>query len=98
MLEGNVEIRQNLAFGHQPDDLVDMRVGVDVLQPHPGAEFAELLGEIEEFGADLAVLPRAVGVFDIDAVGRGVLRNDEQFLNAGGDEFFRFAQHVVGRA
>ena len=98
VLKGNIEVRQNLAFGHQPDDFVDMRVGVDILQPHPGAEIAEFFREVEEFGADLAILPRAVGIFDIDAVGRGVLRDDEQFLDAGGDELFRLAQHVIGRA
>ena len=84
VLEGDIEIGQHLALGHQADDLVDMRVGVDILQPHPGAELAEFFGEVEEFGADLAVLPRALGIFDIDAVGRGVLRNDQQFLDAGG--------------
>ena len=54
MLKGDIEIGQNLALGHQADDFVDMRVGVDILQPHPGAEFAEFLGEVEEFGADLS--------------------------------------------
>ena len=98
MLEGDVEIRQHLALGHQPDDLIDMRVGVDILQPHPGAEFAEFFCEVKEFGANLAILPRAVGIFDIDAVGRGVLRDDEQFLDAGTDQPFRLAQHVIGRA
>ncbi|CLA17435.1 Uncharacterised protein [Mycobacterium tuberculosis] len=41
MLERDVEIRQHLALGHQADDFIDMRVGVNVLQPHPCAEFAE---------------------------------------------------------
>ncbi len=69
MLEGNVEIGQNLALGHQADDFVDMRVGVDILQPDPGAELAEFFGQVKEFGADRAVLPRAFGIFDVDAVG-----------------------------
>ena len=83
VLKGNVEIGQYLALRHQADDFIDMRVGVDILQPHPGAELAELLCEIEEFGADLTVLPRALGIFDVDTIGRGVLRNDQQFLDAG---------------
>ena len=48
VLEGDVEIGQHLALGHQRDDLVDMRIGVDVVQPDPGAELAELAGEVEE--------------------------------------------------
>ena len=49
MLERDVEIGQDLALGHQRDDLVDMRIGIDVVQPHPGAELAELAREVENF-------------------------------------------------
>ena len=57
VLEGDVEIGQDLALGHQRDDLVDMRVGVDVVQPDPDAELAQLPRQIEELGAHLAVPP-----------------------------------------
>ena len=40
VLERDVEIGKNFALGHQRNDIVDMRVGVDVMQPHPDAEFA----------------------------------------------------------
>ena len=51
VLERDVEIGQHLAFRHQRDDLVDVRVGIDVVQPHPDAELAEFAREIEEFRA-----------------------------------------------
>ena len=63
MLEGNVEIGQDLALGHQRNDLVDMRVGVDVVQPDPDAERAELAGEVDELRAHLAVLKRLAAYF-----------------------------------
>src|ERR1019366_4132552 len=69
VLKGNIEIGQDLALDHEANDFIDMRVGVDILQPHPGAEFAELLCQIEKLRADLAVLPRARGIFQIDAIG-----------------------------
>ena len=53
--------------------------------------------QIEKPRPHLAVLPPARGIFDIDAVGRGVLGDDEQLLYPGGDESFRLAQHVRGR-
>ena len=59
MLEGDVEIGQHLALGHQLDHVVDMRIGIDVVQPHPGAERAEFAGEVEEPRRDLAVAPGA---------------------------------------
>ena len=98
VLERNVEIGQNLAFGHQRNDVVDMRVGVDVMQPHPDAEFAERACEIDELRAHLAAAPRARRVFDVETIGRGVLRDHQQFLHAGGHQFLRLAQHVAGRA
>ena len=98
VLERNVEIGQHRAVRHQRDHLVDVRIGIDVVQPHPDAERAELAREIEEFRPHLAVLPAARGVFDVDAVGRGVLRDHQQFLDAGRDQPLGLAQHVGGRA
>ena len=63
VLERDVEVGEHLAVGHQADDLVDVRVGIDVMQPHPDAEFAERAGKIDEFGAHFAVLPGARHVF-----------------------------------
>ena len=57
VLERNVEVGQDRALGHQRDHLVDMRIGIDVVQPHPDAERAERLGEIDE--ARLATSRRA---------------------------------------
>ena len=43
VLEGDVEVRQDLALGHQRNDVVDMRIGIDVVQAHPDAELAQRL-------------------------------------------------------
>ena len=55
------------------------------------------LDEIEEFRPHLAILEHARLVLDVDAVGAGVLRDDEQFLDAGLGQLFGLAQHVGGR-
>ncbi len=73
VLERDVEIGKDFPLRHQRDDVIDMRVGIDVMQPHPDAEFAEFAREIDELGAHLALAPLACGIFEIDAVGRGVL-------------------------
>src|SRR6516165_9178568 len=96
MLKRDVEIGQHLALCHQRDDLVHMRVGVDVVQPHPGAELAKCAGEIEKFRPHLAPLPRARRIFEVDPVGRSVLRNNQKLLHARGDEALGLAQHVGG--
>ena len=98
MLKGNVEIGQNLAFRHQRQHLVDMRIGVDVMQPHPDAELAEFAREIDEPRAHGAVLIRAFGVTQIAAIGAGVLRDDQQFLHARAHQFFGLAQNIRRRA
>ena len=98
VLERDVEIGEDLALRHQRDDLVDMRVGIDVVQADPGAELAERRGEVEEAGPHLALAPEARRVFEVDAVGAGVLRDDEELLDARLHEPLGLAQHVAGRA
>jgi hypothetical protein len=98
VLERDVEVGEDLAFGHQRDRVGDMRVGVDVVQPHPDAHLAEFLAEIEKLRLDLAIPEQARLVFHVDAVGAGVLRDDQQFLHTGLGEFFGLAQHVSGWA
>ena len=59
VLERDVEIGKYFPFGHQRDDLVDVRVGVDVMQPHPDAEFAQSGTEIDELRAQVFAAPLA---------------------------------------
>ena len=49
-------------------------------------------------GADLAALPGVGVVPAVDAVGGGVLADDEELADAGGDELLGLAQDGVGRA
>ena len=58
VLEGDVEVGQDLAFRHQRDDAVDVRIGIDVVQAHPGAELAQRLAQIEEARRQRAARPR----------------------------------------
>ena len=50
------------------------------------------------FAGTLAAAPLARRVFDVEPVGGSVLRDDQQFLDAGRDQPFRLAQHVGGGA
>ena len=97
MLEGNVEVGEDESLGHQRNDLVDMRVGVDVVQSHPDAERAELADEIEELRPHLALAPAARFVAQVDPVGTSILRDDQQLLHPGLHEPLGLAQHVGGR-
>ena len=97
MLEWNVDIGQHIAAVHERDRLVDMRVGVDILQPDPGAERAKLAHDVEKARGDLAVAPRALGVFEVAAIGARVLRDDDELLDARLGEPLGFAQDVARR-
>ena len=50
VLEGDVQVRQDLARGHQRDDVVDVRVWVDVVQAHPDAHAAERFAHFQHAG------------------------------------------------
>ena len=41
VLERDVEVRQQLSLRHQRDDVVDVRIRVDVMQPRPQAELGQ---------------------------------------------------------
>ncbi len=97
MLERHVEIGERLAFRHQRNDLVHVRIGIDVMQANPDPELAERAGERDELGRDLAPLPAAGRIFEIDPVGGGVLRDDQELLDAGRDQALGLAEHISGR-
>jgi hypothetical protein len=98
MLERDVEIRKHKPFSHEAYDLVDVGVGVDVVQPDPGAELSKLFRQIKKPSPNSAIPPHALCVLQVDAVGAGVLGDDEELLHAGLHELLRLAQHLGGRA
>ena len=66
VLERDVEIGQDRALGHERDQVADMGVGIDVVEPHPGAERAEFAGEIGDVAADRAAVPVVLVVAAIE--------------------------------
>ena len=73
VLERDVEVGKNVTFRHQRDDLVDMRVGIHIVQPHPDTELAERLRQIEKPSPLSAIAPSALCVLDVDPVRAGIL-------------------------
>ncbi len=98
VLERDVEVGQQLAFGHQRNDVVDVRIRIDVVQPHPHAHFAQRLRELDHLRLHRPALPEPGPVLDVHAVGAGVLRDDQQFPDARLHQVFRFREHLADRA
>ncbi len=98
VLEGDVEVGQDLALGHQRDDAIDVRIGIDVVQAHPGAELAKRCAQILEARRQRAALPLALRVLEVEAVGARVLADDQELLHAGFDETLGLGHHVRRRA
>src|ERR1700741_1671891 len=57
VLERYVEIGQHAPLRHERDDLVHVRIGIDIVQPHPDAERAERAREIDEARPPLLAAP-----------------------------------------
>ncbi len=102
MLKRNVEIGQDQPVGHQRDDLIDMGVGIDIVEANPAVhrrhDLAQFAGEVGHVGDDLLPLPHARFAADVDAIGRGVLADHQQFLRPRLDQLFSLAQDRVGAA
>ena len=98
VLERHVEVGQDLALGHQRDHLVHVRIGIHVVQPHPGADLAELPREVDESAPDLPAAPGLRAVFEVGAVRARVLGNDEKLADACIAQADRLVQDLVDRA
>ena len=98
VLEGDIQVRQDFAFGHQRDQFVHVRIGVDVVQTDPHAQLAQRLAHFGHARLYRTAVPEAGAVLDVDAVGAGVLGNDQYFLHASLGQALGFAQHVTDRA
>ena len=72
------------------------------MQPHPQlirrGQLAQFAAEILDMAAHLTVFPGVHIVLAVQPVGRGVLRNHQQFAHARIHQLLRLAQHRMGRA
>ncbi len=98
MLEGHVEVGKYLSFRHQRDQVVDAGVGIDVVQAHPESELAQFAAQLEQPRLHRPPVMEAGAVLDVDAVGAGVLRNHQQFPDAGRGQHLGLAQYFADRA
>ncbi len=83
--------------GHQRDQLVNVRVRVNVVQTHPDTEGAQGFAEFGHAGFHRRAIPEASAVFHVDAVGAGVLGNHQQLFDAGLDQALSLVEHVADR-
>src|SRR5207253_8938463 len=85
VLERDVQVRQDFSGGHQRDQLIDVRVRVNIVQANPDAEAAQRFAQFSHAGFNRCAVPEAGAIFDVDTVGAGVLRNHQQLFDAGFD-------------
>ena len=97
VLEGDVEIGEDFALRHQRQHLIDMRIGVDIMQPHPGAELRQRFAKLRQPRLHRAAAPLAFGIFDVEAVGACVLADDQElFRRPPATSASASAQHIGG--
>ncbi len=107
MLERHVEVREQARAApralrrDQFDDLVDVRIRVHVVEPHPGVVLggkrAEFARQLEHPGSHRASVDETGAVAQVDAVGAGVLRHDDQFAHPGLEQRACLIHHVADR-
>ena len=99
VLERDVEVRQQLAVGHQRDDVVDVRIRIDVVQARPHAEFATGLRTAPSCASGTPCrASRARRTSRRRRRRRCPARSPAVRLHAAHRELLGFAQHLVDRA
>ena len=68
MLQRDVQVRQNFAFRHQWDHVVNVRVRVNVVQTRPDTEFGQLLAQADHAGFHRLAVVEAGAVLNVHAV------------------------------
>src|SRR5882762_9153538 len=95
VLKRHIEIGQHAPLCHEGDDVVDVRVGINIVQPDPHPQGAQPAGQVDEASLIDLIAPGAGRIADVCAVCARVLRDDEQLLDSSLYEPLAFAQHVV---
>ena len=97
MLQRDIQIRQNFTFRHQRNHVIDVRVRVDVVQTDPDTQFRQLFAQADHAGFNRRAVVKAGAMLHIDAVGGGILRDNQQLFDAGIGQAFGFGQHFTNR-
>ena len=99
VLERHVQVGQDESLRHQRHDVVDVRIGVDIVQSHPGpmrfGQLAEPFAQFQQASLDWRTIPESGPVLLVDAICARVLTDNEQFLDASLEELLRFAKNVT---
>ena len=97
VLQRDIEVGQNFAFRHQRDHIINVRIGIDVVQAHPDAKLSQFFAQANHAGFNRHTVVEAAAMFNIDAVGGGVLRNHQQLFYPRVGQAFGFRQHFTNR-
>ena len=85
MLERDVQIRQNPSCVHDRNEVIDMRIGIEVMQAHPctmfSGQFAQRFRHLGDVCLDRTAAPESCPEFGIKAISARILRDDQQFLH-----------------
>ena len=98
VLQRDVEVGEDLAVAHQGDDVIHVRVRVDVVQAHPHAELGQLLAQGHHAGLDRHAVVEAGAVLHVHAVGGGVLGDHQDLLHASLFQALGFGQYFADGA
>ena len=74
-----------------------MRVRVDVVQTDPDTQLRQLFAQADHAGFYRRAVVKAGAMLHIDAVGGGILRDNQQLFDAGIGQAFGFGQHFTNR-
>ena len=98
MLQGQVEIGEDHAVGHQGDEVVDVWIGIDIVHPHPGGQLPQAARQGDQIGLERAPLPEVRPVAQVQAIGAGVLRDHQDLTHPGLDQALGLGQDLAQRA
>ena len=101
MLERHIQIRHDTAIVHQFQQIIDMRIGINIVQAYPciifSRQLAKLPCQIRNMRFDRASLPEPCPEPDIQTIRTSILRDDQQLFHTRGKEHFSLIEYLADR-
>ena len=98
VLQGHVQIGQDQALGHEGDESIHLGIGIDVMQANPGLVLPQPPGQGLDVGAQGLPTPDIGAIAQVQAIGAGILGDDEQFPHPGLHQARRLVQDLADGA
>lgn len=97
MMEGNIKIRKDIEIGNKRNELIEVRVGIEVMNKKKKENIEKLKREVEKISKKSEVMKNGLMIIDIEEIGDSIMRDEENLIKKRMKKFLRLEKKLVDR-